>query len=295
MRVNGDRFQEASEDYRRIERAIRHLEQHLRDQPGLDELAAAAGLSPYHFHRLFSRWVGTTPKRFLQYLTAEHVKQRLRESASLLDAAWDAGLSGGGRLHDLLVTVDAVTPGEFKRRGADLEIRWGVHPTPFGSALLGATDRGLCALEFLDRRSRLQARDELGSRWPGARLLERPEETRAYLPRLFPAPGATPSGPFTLLVKGTNFQLRVWQALLRVPAGALTSYGAIAASLSRPGAARAVGRAVGGNPISYLIPCHRVVRSAAGLGGYRWGLARKRAILAWEAARGDGPAVAAQA
>jgi len=283
MQETTNQLTSASRDYERIELAIRYLEENFQLQPDLDEVAGATGLSPYHFHRLFSRWVGTTPKRFLQFLTVEYAKDRLRESSSVMEAAWDAGLSGGSRLHDLMVTVEAVTPGEFKQGGTDLVVRWGVHPTPFGECILGVTDRGLCALEFLTERSSQEIRDELSRRWPGAELQEAGDETAPYLERLFPEPGAVPRGPFTLLIKGTNFQLQVWQALLQIPPGYLTSYGAIAKHLGRPGASRAVGQAVGWNPISYLIPCHRVIQSAAGLGGYRWGLPRKQAMLAWEA------------
>lgn len=291
MQAYEDRLASASRDYERIEMAIRYLEEHFQDQPDLEEVATATGLSPFHFHRLFSRWVGTTPKRFLQYLTVEYAKDRLRESSSVMEAAWDSGLSGSSRLHDLMVTVEAVTPGEFKQGGRDLVVRWGVHPSPFGDCVLGITDRGLCALEFVTQRSSRQVEEELTRRWPGAELREALEETEPYLDKLFPEPGAGPRGPFTLLIKGTNFQLQVWQALLQIPPGYLTSYGAIARHLGRPGASRAVGQAVGWNPISYLIPCHRVIQSAAaGLGGYRWGLPRKQAMLAWEAAAASGPA-----
>jgi AraC family transcriptional regulator of adaptative response/methylated-DNA-[protein]-cysteine methyltransferase len=283
MQDTAHRLSSASRDYERIELALRYLEENFQLQPDLEEVAAAIGLSPYHFHRLFSRWVGTTPKRFLQFLTVEYAKDRLRESSSVMEAAWDAGLSGGSRLHDLMVTVEAVTPGEFKQGGADLIVRWGVHPSPFGDCVLGITDRGLCALEFLTERSSEEIQEELTRRWPGAELQNARDETSPYMEKLFPRPGANPRGPFTLLIKGTNFQLQVWQALLQIPPGHLTSYGAIAKHLGRPGASRAVGQAVGWNPISYLIPCHRVIQSAAGLGGYRWGLPRKRAMLAWEA------------
>ncbi len=282
MSDNGYLLQTAAKDYERVEQALRYLEENFRNQPDLEALAAEIGLSPYHFHRLFSRWVGTTPKRFLQFVTVEYAKERLLESESVLEAAWDTGLSGGGRLHDLMVTVEAVTPGEYKRHGADLKIHYGIHPSPFGECLLGATERGLCSLEFLAGRNADEAREELAHRWPGAELTQEPHATEPYLDKLFPEPGAEPRGPFTLHIKGTNFQLQVWQALLRIPAGALTTYGAIARSLDKPGASRAVGQAVGWNPISYLIPCHRVISSTTGLGGYRWGLPRKRAILAWE-------------
>jgi AraC family transcriptional regulator of adaptative response/methylated-DNA-[protein]-cysteine methyltransferase len=286
MTQTTQRLRTASRDYERVEIAIRYLEDHFQQQPDLEEVADAVGLSPYHFHRLFSRWVGTTPKRFLQFLTVEYAKRRLEESNNVLEAAWDAGLSGGGRLHDLMVTIDAVTPGEFKRGGSELTVSYGVHPTPFGDCILGTTVRGLCALEFMAARSPDEARADLQNRWPEAQLEHHPREATPYLEKLFPQPGAAPRGPFTLLIRGTNFQLQVWQALLKVPPGCLTSYGAIAQHLGRAaGASRAVGRAVGWNPISYLIPCHRVIQTAAGLGGYRWGLPRKRAMLAWEAAQ----------
>ena len=287
MKTNGRHSHTATLDYSRIEEAIRYLDRNLHQQPELEEVAAAVGLSPYHFHRLFARWVGTTPKRFLQFLTADYARKRLLESCSVLEAAWDAGLSGSSRLHDLMINVEAVTPGELKRLGGDLVIRYGVHPSPFGDCLLAITDRGICGLEFLAGRTAEEARGELAARWPGAELEHRPGETAKFLSSLFPQSGAGPVGPYTLLIKGTNFQLQVWRALLEVPVGALVTYGAIAKHLGKPGASRAVGRAVGANPISYLIPCHRVIASAAGLGGYRWGLERKQALLGWEALRLD--------
>ena len=287
MKTNGNRHDTATRDYERVEAAIQYLDLHVKQQPELDELAEAAGLSSYHFHRLFSRWVGTTPKRFLQFLTAEYAKKRLHETSNVLEAAWDTGLSGGGRLHDLMVNVEAVTPGELKKRGEDLVIRYGVHSSPFGDCLLAVTDRGICALEFLAGRTPEEAVAEFALRWPEADIQKRPAETAVLLDNLFPEPGIGPVGPFTLLIKGTNFQLQVWRALLEIPPGALVSYGAIARHLGKAGGARAVGQAVGSNPISYLIPCHRVIASAAGLGGYRWGLPRKQALLAWEAVLAD--------
>ena len=275
----------AENDYERVGRAIRHLERHRAEQPSLDELAAVMGLSPHHCHRLFSRWVGTTPKRFLQVLTAEHAKRALAESRSVLDAAFDAGLTSPGRLHDLMVTLEAVSPGEYRSAGDGLEIRWGVHPTPFGEAFLAVTGRGICALEFLADRAPEEAAAALAAAWPAAAVLRHPAATAPVVERVFPADGFRPEGPFHLLVRGTNFQVRVWQALLRIPPGAVISYGDLARRLGNPGAARAVGSAVGANHVSYLIPCHRVVREATGLGEYRWGAERKHALLAWEAAR----------
>jgi AraC family transcriptional regulator of adaptative response/methylated-DNA-[protein]-cysteine methyltransferase len=279
---------EAAKDYERIETAIRFLEENFRQQPSLEEVAAAIGLSEYHFHRLFSRWVGTTPKRFLQFLTAEYAKERLAESASVLDTAYDAGLSGGGRLHDLLVTLEAFSPGEYKKGGSGLVIAYGIHPSPFGACLLAVTERGVCGLEFLAGRTGKQTREDLAARWPGADLQEDPMRTAPYLARLFPPSDTEHGAPITLLVKGTNFQLSVWQALLRIPSGELVGYGDIARHLGKPGAARAVGSAVGSNPISYLIPCHRVIRAVADFGNYRWGAARKKAMIGWEAARREG-------
>ncbi len=285
MDNNGNRFRTASYDYERVEHAIRYLDEHFREQPDLEELAAEIGLSTYHLHRMFSRWVGTTPKRFLQFLSSEYAKQRLHETESILEAAWDTGLSGGGRLHDLMVTVEAVTPGEYKRQGAALTIRYGFHPSPFGDCLIAATERGLCSLEFMSGRAPEEVLEGLGLRWAGAELVHSPAHTGGLLQKLFPEPGAEPRGPFTLYIQGTNFQLQVWQALLRIPRGALTTYGALARYIGRPGASRAVGQAVGCNPVSYLIPCHRVISSTTGFGGYRWGLPRKKALLAWEATR----------
>ena len=279
-------------DYDRVRRAVRFLEEHRAEQPSLDELAAVMGLSPHHCHRLFSRWVGTTPKRFLQALTAEHAKRALAESRSVLDATFDAGLTSPGRLHDLMVTLEAVSPGEYRAGGDGLEMRWGVHPTPFGDAFLAVTGRGLAAFEFLAGRRPAEAAADLAAAWPAATVLHDPAATGPVAGRVFPARGFRPEGPFHLLVRGTNFQVRVWQALLRVPPGAVISYGDLARRLGKPGAARAVGGAVGANPIGYLIPCHRVVREATGLGHYRWGAERKHALLAWEAARGAETAAA---
>ena len=280
-------------DYERVGRAIRYLEERRAEQPSLDELAAVMGLSPYHCHRLFGRWVGTTPKRFLQFLTAEHAKQALRDSRSVLDAAFDAGLTSPGRLHDLMVTLEAVSPGEYRAGGDGLDIRWGVHPTPFGEAFVAITRRGVCALEFLAGRTPDEAAAELAADWPGATVYRDEAATGPIVERIFPAGAGRPEGPFHLLVRGTNFQVRVWQALLRIPEGAVISYGDLARRLGKPGAARAVGGAVGSNPVSYLIPCHRVVRAATGLGDYRWGAERKHALLAWEAARQGSAAAAA--
>ncbi|MFZ5559118.1 MAG: methylated-DNA--[protein]-cysteine S-methyltransferase [Pseudomonadota bacterium] len=271
-----------SRDYARIERAIRYLEAHAGRQPGLGDVAAAVGLSPYHFQRLFTRWAGVSPKRFLGLLTVAHARRLLQSSASVLDAALAVGLSGPGRLHDQFVALEAATPGEVKTGGAGLEIRWGVHASPFGEVLVALTPRGVCRMAFLGAGDEAAERDALAAAWPGAAVRRDDAGTASVARAVFAGvPGPTPR----LWVRGTNFQVAVWRALLRVPEGAVCTYGDLAAAIGRPGAARAVGQAVGANPVAYLIPCHRVIRGVGGLGGYRWGPERKRAMLAWEAAR----------
>ncbi|HEX9628129.1 MAG TPA: methylated-DNA--[protein]-cysteine S-methyltransferase [Acidiferrobacterales bacterium] len=272
-------------DYARVERAIHYLDTNFRRQPGLGEIAAAVGLSPFHFQRLFRRWAGVSPKRFLQFLTAEYAAALLRDRHTVLDAGYAAGLSGAGRLHDLMVNLHAVSPGELRRRGAGLRLRYGVHASPFGDCLLAVTERGVCGLSFLAGGDREAEIDALGARWPGARLQRAPDATRRVADRVFPVRRGGGARVVDLHVAGTNFQIKVWEALLRVPPGAVTSYGALAAGLGSPRAARAVGTAVGQNPVAFLIPCHRVIRLSGAFGEYRWGAARKQAMLAWEAAR----------
>jgi len=271
-------------DYRRVERAIRFLAEDFQSQPSLDAVAARVGLSPFHFQRLFRRWAGVSPKRFVQYLTAEHAKALLRRSASVLDAAWGAGLSGPGRLHDLVVAVEAVTPGELKRGGEGLEIRYGFHATPFGECLVAVTGRGVCALSFVAGDGRAAAKRELQQAWPGATLVEDAEASAPVVMAVFARRGRG-ERRLRLLLKGTNLQLKVWSALLRLPEGTAVTYADVARAVGQPRAARAVGTALGRNPVGVLIPCHRVLRSTGAFGGYRWGEARKRALLAWEGAR----------
>ena len=274
-------------DYRRVEEAIRYLEANFTRQPSLEEVADHVGLSKFYFQRIFRRWAGVSPKRFLQYLTIEYAKDLLRRSESVLETSYETGLSGSSRLHDLFVAVEAVTPGEFKSRGTGLEIGYGTHPSPFGNCLLAATERGVCSLSFFDDGGRNAAIEELESRWSSAALREESAVTESLTSQIFaPEPRSDPS-PLRLFLRGTNFQLKVWQALLRIPQGALTSYGAIAASIGHPGASRAVGTAVGYNPVAFLIPCHRVIRSVGTFGEYRWGRTRKVAMLGWEAARSE--------
>ena len=278
-------YGQLSNDYERVERAIAFLEENFRRQPELKEIAASINLSEYHFQRLFTRWVGISPKRFLQFLTKERAKELLEKSRDVLGVAYETGLSGPGRLHDLFVTCEAVTPGEFKSKGEGLTIAYGFHPTPFGECLLATTERGICNLAFVQPGEREQALDALKSRWRQARLNKDAARTRSLVGQVFAwYTGQTPS-PLHLVLSGTNFQIKVWEALLRVPPGAVVSYEDIAARIGRPTASRAVSNAVAQNPIPVIIPCHRVIRKAGEFGGYHYGAARKKALLGWEAAR----------
>lgn len=267
-------------DYTRIEQAIHYLETHYQRQPELAEVAEAIGLSEFHFQRLFTRWAGISPKRFLQYLTKEGAKELLQR-ASVLETAYGVGLSGPGRLHDLMVTTEAVTPGQVRVKGQGLTIEYGFGATPFGEALIGLTARGICFLGFVEKE-REATLDILRGEWPLAALEHAPGRASRILPSVFEAD--SPSGPLPLYLNGTNFQIKVWEALLSIPAGSATTYQAIAAAIGQPAAARAVGTAIGHNPIAYLIPCHRVLRKVGEFGKYRYGSARKKALLGWEAA-----------
>jgi len=278
-----DGLSQSAQDYALVAQAIRYIETHRREQPELAEIAGHVGLSEFHFQRLFSRWAGVSPKRFLQALTVEEARRSLTRSGSVLDAAYETGLSGPGRLHDLLVQCQAATPGEVKSGGAGLTIRYGIEPTPFGNALIGVTERGICGFSFVGEYEAGRAIDELQARWPAARLREDPDQSAAIAQRIFA--DSRSDEPLHLLIKGTNFQMQVWQALLRVPPGAVTTYGELAQAIGRPSAARAVGSAVGSNAIAWLIPCHRVIRQTGVVDGYRWGSDRKRAMLGWEAAQ----------
>jgi AraC family transcriptional regulator of adaptative response/methylated-DNA-[protein]-cysteine methyltransferase len=276
----------SANDYQLVEQAIRYLDGNARRQPELREIAASVGLSEFHFQRLFQRWAGVSPKRFLQFQTAQEAKRVLREAGDLLEASFHSGLSGPGRLHDLIVNVEAVTPGEYKQRGAGLAISWGVHASPFGDCLLGLTPRGVCALEFLQQGDADAALARLHAAWEKADFAHAPQRTAPVAGRIFD-PHAKWPAPLSLLVKGTNFQIKVWEALLRIPAGRLATYGALAQGLGQPRAARAVGSAVAANPIAYLIPCHRVIRNTGAFGDYRWGALRKRVLLARELAQAE--------
>ena len=271
-------------DYARIERAIRFLKVAGDARPTLADVAAEIGLSPFHFQRLFSRWAGVSPKRFLAYLSLAHAREKLRASESVLAAAFDSGLSGPSRLHDLFVAFEAVTPGEYRGLGAGLEVRYGFHPTPFGRALLLTSPRGLLGLSFVTERGDDFALGEQAERWPKARLILDRRATATIAQRVF-ARAALNNAPLAALITGTNFQIKVWEALLKIPEGALVSYTQLGAEIGCPHGARAVGTAVAANPLAYLIPCHRVIRQTGAFNDYRWGPERKRAIIAWEAAR----------
>ena len=281
-------------DYERVATVIRFLDRHHTDQPDLAKLAAAAGLSPFHFHRLFSAWAGVTPKDFLQCLTLEHVKRLLLDGRNVFDAALDAGLSGPGRLHDLCVTLEAASPGEMKNLGAGMQIDFGFADTPFGEALIAETKRGICHLSFVDVGGRDRVRNLLVSDWPNAKLNRNDSRIAELATAIFDSNGGSTSRrPLRAFVRGTPFQVRVWRALLHVPVGSLTTYGRLAEAIGQSKAARAVGTAVGANPISFVIPCHRVIRETGALGNYGGGRIRKQVMVGWELSPRNSSAVAA--
>ena len=277
-------YETLSQDYRLVERAILYLESNFKRQPGLKEVADSVGLSEYHFQRLFTRWVGISPKRFLQFLTKEHAKRLLQESENVLQTAYESGLSGPGRLHDLFVSCEAVTPGEYKQAGEGLQIDYGFHSSPFGECLIARTDRGICNLAFIREGEREKALTELRKNWKHADLNENPAATFPLVRQIFSQKWDSDSSPLHLYLRGTNFQIKVWEALLRIPVGSVVSYQDIAVSIGMPKASRAVGHAVGQNPIPVIIPCHRVIRKGGEFGDYHWGSARKKALLGWEMA-----------
>ena len=279
------KWEQACEDYSRIEKVIKYLEQHSYEQPELDEIAKSIGLSEYHFQRLFTRWAGISPKRFIQFLTKERAKEILDHSVSTVNAAFETGLSSTGRLYDLFISSEAVTPGEYKHRGEGLTILYGIHPTPFGECLIATTNRGICNLSFITDTGKRGAVDELHKNWVKAYLAEKPIETQPIVDQIFSFYLNQPCGSLQLYLNGTNFQLKVWEALIRIPTGNVVSYESVAKFSGRPDAIRAVSGAIAHNPISILIPCHRVIRKMGGFGGYRWGLARKQALICWENTR----------
>ena len=269
-------------DYARIERAIRFLDAQRASQPTLADVARHVGLSESHFQRLFTRWSGISPKRFIQHHTAELLKSLIQSDKSVLEASLAAGLSGPSRAHDLILNAEAVTPGDLARAGDGLTIAYGFHGTPFGECLIATTPNGICHLAFVGPVSRAASLAALKQDWQCATFCPDQQGTGHAIARAFPAPGAGAVPGLSLHVKGTNFQLKVWRALLTVPDGRVTTYGTLAAAIDEPAASRAVGNAVGRNPISWLIPCHRVLRSTGALGGYAWGPDRKRVMLTLE-------------
>ena len=274
-------------DYRRIEQAIGFICRNYSRQPSLAEIAANVHLSPHHFNRMFKRWTGITPKQFVQHLTLDFAKRRLDGNTSVLEAAHDAGLSGSGRLHDLFVTIDAVTPGEYKSGGQGTCIEYGVHQSPFGQCVIGVTERGICHLGFPADPNESLA--DLNHHWPNSIINHNASRTAHVLECIFEPEAAN---EIRVVLRGTNFQLKVWQALLNIPSGRTVTYGDIADAIGRPTSSRAVGNAVGSNPVAFIIPCHRVLRGSGALGGYRWGTDRKQAILAWEIATAAAAAAA---
>jgi AraC family transcriptional regulator of adaptative response/methylated-DNA-[protein]-cysteine methyltransferase len=285
----GDRFPDfaplptAAADYDVVRRAIAHIRGNWRSQPEIDIIADAAGVSATDLHHLFRRWCGLTPKAFLQALTLSHARDLLRSSASVLDTAYEVGLSGPGRLHDLFVTHEAMSPGEWKAGGEGLTISYGFHPCPFGTALVMTTQRGLAGLALADAGKERGALRDMRSRWPRARYVEDFAVTAPTARRIFDPALWRPEQPLRVVLIGTDFEVRVWEKLLTIPMGALTTYSDIAAKAGAPKAARAVGAAVGKNPICFVVPCHRVVGKNGDITGYHWGLTRKRAMLGWEA------------
>ena len=268
-------------DFKRIELAINYIRSHFKEQPSLDEIAAAVNLSPFHFQRLFTRWAGVSPKKLLQYITIEYAKENLKKQKTLFDVTMDAGLSGTSRLHDLFVKVEAMTPGEYKNRGKNLTIYHSNQETIFGPACIASTDKGICYLAFGDATT---AHKELVDMFPQANLIHL-EQLIHHQAVSFLLNPENAHKPLNLHIKGTDFQLKVWDALLKIPLGELTTYGNISHHLNNPNANRAVGTAVGSNPVSFIIPCHRVIRSSGELGGYHWGLNLKTAMIGWEAAK----------
>ena len=269
-------------DYERIEKAIAFIEANFRQQPSLDQIAASVQLSKFHFQRLFKRWAGVTPTQFMHALTVEYAKGQLANAHTVFDTALDAGLSGAGRLHDMFVNIEAMTPGEYKQQAAGLTITYGIHDTPFGAALLATTPRGICALRFLSEETKETTLANWQAEWPQATFTQDNVATQPYINQIFA--NQLSDKPLKLALKGTNFQVQVWQALLNIPSGSLVTYQDVAEGIGKPKATRAVASAIAKNPVGYLIPCHRVISKAGKAHNYRWGSARKKALIGYEAA-----------
>jgi len=278
-------YPQQSEDFKRIEKAIQFIEVNFKSQPTLDQIAESVHLSKYHFDRLFKRWAGISPIQFLQFMTLDYSKQKLAESKSLLETSLDAGLSGPSRLHDLFVTFEAMTPGDFKRQGAGLKICYGFCKSPFGECLLAMTEHGICHLGFVERDEKSETLNQLFQTWRGSKFTEDQARISLIVKNIFRIDKMQNSRPFNLHLKGTNFQINVWRALLSIPEGWVVSYQDIASYIGHPKAFRAVANAIAINPVAYLIPCHRVIAKSGNINKYRWGSTRKRALIGWEAAR----------
>ncbi|MDR2121755.1 MAG: methylated-DNA--[protein]-cysteine S-methyltransferase [Flavobacteriaceae bacterium] len=268
-------------DYARIAEAIEYIRENFKRQPALEDVAGKVCLSPAHFQRLFTAWAGVSPKKFLQYISIEYAKKVLKES-TLSDVAFETGLSGTSRLHDLFVNIEGMTPGEYKNGGESLSINYSFVESPFGDIIVAATPKGICHMAFADNPT--DAFRVLKERFPNARYFQKVDAIQQSAIFIFTQDWGKPD-EIKLHLKGTDFRLKVWETLLKIPAGRLTTYGDIASKLNNPNASRAVGTAIGDNPVAFLIPCHRVIRSSGELGGYRWGLTRKAAIIGWEAAK----------
>lgn len=275
-------------DYETVRRVIEKVSLDYRDQPSLEALAEEVGETPTGLQKLFSRWAGLSPKAFLQAVTLDHARKLLHGGAPLLDAAFEVGMSGPGRLHDLFVTHEGMAPGEYKARGAGLTLRWGWHLSPFGRALVMVTGRGLAGLAFAEPGNEREAFEDMAGRWPNAGFSEDMGATAPYAARIFDPARRRAGAPLRVVLIGTDFQLRVWEALLEIPLGRAETYGAIARRIGAPRASRAVGAAVGANPVSFVVPCHRAMGASGALTGYHWGLTRKRAMLGWEAGQASG-------
>jgi AraC family transcriptional regulator of adaptative response/methylated-DNA-[protein]-cysteine methyltransferase len=282
VRPTADR---AVDDYAVVRRAVAFISEHWRTQPDIEAIAHAGGVTPDELHHLFRRWAGLTPKEFVAAITLDHARKLLRDSASVLDATYAVGLSGPGRLHDLFVTHEAMSPGEWKTGGEGLTLAYGFHPSPFGDALVVATERGLAGLAFADPDEKKGALDDMRRRWPRAQFREDRTRTETFAQRIFDPKLWQRDRPLRVVMIGTDFEVRVWETLLKIPMGRATTYSDIAAKIHAPKAARAVGAAVGKNPIAFVVPCHRVIGKSGDLTGYHWGLTRKRAMLGWEAGR----------
>ncbi|MDN3671047.1 methylated-DNA--[protein]-cysteine S-methyltransferase [Echinicola jeungdonensis] len=269
--------------YQKVAEALAYLQRNFQKQPKLEEVAKIANLSPYHFQRVFSEWAGVSPKKFLQYISLSHAKKILKESRkNLLETSYDLGLSGPGRLHDLFIKIEGMTPGEYKDGGKSLVIHYSISNCPFGKLFIASTSKGICQIDFLDKNQ--QARTKITAQFPKAKTKKQMDEHQQKAIQFF-ARDSLPHSPINLHLKGSNFQLKVWEALLKIPLGQLSTYGQLAKTIQNPNAARAVGSAISRNPVAYLIPCHRVIQSSGIIGGYKWGSDRKMAMLGWESAK----------